>query len=622
MGLPTEKANHYYQPATNSARHCLFLPNFAPLMDPTTSATKTGQVFDWAVLRRLLSYVRPYRRVFIGLIVLTVATAVLGTLRPFLIQRMVDVSIEQGDMKSLNAMFLLLLVLLVAHAGVSYLQTYYGGWLGQYIVRDIRTDLYQHLLKLKLRFFDQTPIGVLVTRNISDVETLSDVFSEGLAAMVGDILQLLFIMAFMFYIDWRLTLISLSVIPPLLFSTYVFKEKIKGSFQDVRTAVAQLNSFVQEHLTGMNVVQIFNNEEREFRKFEAINKRHTEANIRSVLYYSIYFPVAEVLGAVGVGLLVWYAAQGQIEGSISKGALIAFIMYNALFFRPIRQIADRFNTLQLGLVSTERLLKLLDNQDLVATTGTFAPAEIQGDVEFKHVKFAYNEPDWVLKDISFHVKPGQTIAFVGATGAGKTSIINLLSRFYDIQDGSICIDGRDLREYDLSLLRRQIGVVLQDVFLFAGSIRDNITLGNQTITDAQIWEAADLVGARRFIERLPGSLAYPVMERGATLSVGQRQLISFVRAMVYQPRVIVLDEATSSVDSETEELIQSAIEKLMQGRTSLVIAHRLSTIQKADKIIVLDKGEIKETGTHDELLRIENGYYAQLYRMQYVVSGE
>ncbi|WP_035561263.1 ABC transporter ATP-binding protein [Hymenobacter sp. IS2118] len=591
-------------------------------MSSPSPATQTGQVFDWAVLRRLLAYVRPYRRVFIGLIFLTVATAILGTLRPFLIQRMVDVSIEQGDTQSLNAMFGVLLILLVGHAGVSYLQTYYGGWLGQYIVRDIRTDLYQHLLKLKLSFFDRTPIGVLVTRNISDVETLSDVFSEGLAAMAGDVLQLLFIMGFMFYIDWRLTLISLSVIPPLLFSTYVFKEKIKKSFQDVRNAVAKLNSFVQEHLTGMNVVQIFNNEEREFRKFEAINKEHTDAHIRSVLYYSIYFPVAEVLGAVGVGLLVWYAAQGQIEGTISKGALIAFIMYNALFFRPIRQIADRFNTLQLGLVSTERLLKLLDNQDLIGSTGTYAPAELRGDVEFKNVRFAYNEPDWVLKNISFHVKPGQTIAFVGATGAGKTSIINLLSRFYDIQEGSICIDGRDLREYDLSLLRQQIGVVLQDVFLFAGSIRDNITLGNKTITDAQIWEAADLVGARRFIERLPNGLGYPVMERGATLSVGQRQLISFVRAMVYQPRVIILDEATSSVDSETEELIQEAIEKLMRGRTSLVIAHRLSTIQKADKIIVLDKGEIKETGTHEELLRIEDGYYAQLYRMQYIVSGE
>ncbi len=586
-----------------------------------TSATKTGQVFDWQVLRRLLSYVRPYRGVFIGLIFLTVATAALGTLRPFLIQRMVDVSIEQGDRTGLNHMFLWLLGLLVAHAGVSYLQTYYGGWLGQYIVRDIRTDLYRHLLGLKLSFFDRTPIGVLVTRNISDVETLSDVFSEGLAAMVGDILQILFIMAFMFYIDWRLTLVSLSVIPPLLFSTYVFKEKVKVSFQEVRNAVAKLNSFVQEHLTGMNVVQIFNNEEREFRKFEKINREHTDANIRSVLYYSIYFPVAEVLGAVGVGLLVWYAAQGQIEGTISKGALIAFIMYNALFFRPIRQIADRFNTLQLGLVSTERLLKLLDSQDLVATTGTYVPdAPLQGDVRFDRVKFAYNPPEWVLKNISFHARPGQTIAFVGATGAGKTSIINLLSRFYDIQDGSITVDGRDLRDYDLSVLRRQIGVVLQDVFLFAGSIRDNITLGNPEIGDAQIWEAADLVGARRFIERLPGALDYPVMERGATLSVGQRQLISFVRALVYQPRVIVLDEATSSVDSETEELIQHAIEKLMQGRTSLVIAHRLSTIQKADQIIVLDQGEIKEVGTHEELLRLENGYYAQLYRMQYVVG--
>ncbi|MBJ6144185.1 ABC transporter ATP-binding protein [Hymenobacter sp. BT559] len=591
-------------------------------MDPT-SATKTGQVFDWQVLRRLLTYVQPYRGVFIGLIFLTVAAAVLGTVRPALIQRMVDVDISNNDWAGLNRSTLWLLALLVVNTLVSYLQTYYGGWLGQYIVRDIRTDLYRHLLSLKLSFFDRTPIGVLVTRNISDVETLADVFSEGLAAMVGDLLQIVFLMIFMFWTNWQLALISLSVIPPLLFSTYVFKEKVKGSFQEVRNAVAKLNSFVQEHLTGMNVVQIFNNEDREFRKFEAINQEHTKANIKSVLYYSIYFPVAEVLGAIGVGLLVWYAAQGQIEGTISKGALIAFIMYNSLFFRPIRQIADRFNTLQLGLVSTERLLKLLDNKDLVATSGTAPVPQLRGDVQFDHVWFAYNqqdgeaaEPEWVLKDISFHVQPGQTIAFVGATGAGKTSIINLLSRFYDIQRGHIRVDGQDLREYDLSQLRRQIGVVLQDVFLFAGSIRDNITLGNRTISDAQIMEAAALVGAQRFIERLPGGLDYPVMERGATLSVGQRQLISFVRALVYEPRVIVLDEATSSVDSETEELIQEAIDKLMEGRTALVIAHRLSTIQKADRIIVLDRGEIKETGTHDELLR-QNGYYAQLYRMQY-----
>ena len=599
----------------------------ATLMDPTT-ATKTGQVFDWQVLRRLLAYVTPYRGTFIGLIVLTVATAVLGTVRPALIQRMVDVDITNNDWAGLNRSTLLLVALLLLHTLVSYLQTYYGGWLGQYIVRDIRTDLFRHLLSLKLSFFDRTPIGVLVTRNISDVETLADVFSEGLAAMVGDLLQIVFLMIFMFWTNWQLALISLSVIPPLLFSTYVFKEKVKGSFQEVRNAVAKLNSFVQEHLTGMSVVQIFGNENREYRKFEAINQEHTKANIKSVLYYSIYFPVAEVLGAIGVGLLVWYAAQGQIEGSISKGALIAFIMYNALFFRPIRQIADRFNTLQLGLVSTERLLKLLDSQDLVSTSGTRPVPQLQGEVEFDHVWFSYQPdaselpaPEWVLKDISFHVQPGQTVAFVGATGAGKTSIINLLSRFYDIQQGHIKVDGQDLREYDLGGLRRQIGVVLQDVFLFAGSIRDNITLGNRDISDAKIWEAAGLVGAQRFIERLPGGLDYPVMERGATLSVGQRQLISFVRALVYEPRIIVLDEATSSVDSETEELIQAAIDKLMEGRTALVIAHRLSTIQKADRIIVLDRGEIKETGTHDQLLRL-GGYYAQLYRMQYASSEQ
>ncbi|MGY2130833.1 ABC transporter ATP-binding protein [Hymenobacter sp. HD11105] len=563
-----------------------------------------------------MKYVRPYRRIFYFLIFLTVATAALGTLRPFLIQKMVDRSIEQGDLTGVHNMFVLLLVLLVAHTLVSYLQTYFGGWLGQYIVRDIRVDLYQHILNLRLKFFDRTPIGVLVTRNISDVETLSDVFSEGLAAMIGDILQLLFIMGFMFWIDWRLTLVSLSVIPPLIISTYVFKEKVKQSFQEVRTAVANLNSFVQEHLTGMNVVQIFNNEEREFRKFKAINQEHTRANIKSVLYYSVYFPVAEVLAAIGVGLLVWYAAQGQIEGTISKGALIAFILYNALFFRPIRQIADRFNTLQLGLVSTERLLKLLDSKELIADTGTLSPAAVRGDVAFEKVWFAYNDEEYVLRDISFEVKAGQTIAFVGATGAGKTSIINLLSRFYEINKGTIRVDGHDLREFDLKELRKHIGVVLQDVFLFAGTIADNITLGNKDITEAQIWEAADLVGARRFIERLPGGLQYPVMERGATLSVGQRQLISFVRAMVYQPRIIILDEATSSVDSETEELIQEAIDKLMEGRTSLVIAHRLSTIQKADRIIVLDRGEIKESGTHEELLR-HGGFYQQLYQMQY-----
>ncbi|HSI90842.1 MAG TPA: ABC transporter ATP-binding protein, partial [Adhaeribacter sp.] len=370
------------------------------------------------------------------------------------------------------------------------------------------------------------------------------------------------------------------------------------------------------HITGMSIVQIFNNEERENKKFREINKTHTEANIRSVLYYSIYFPVAEVIGAAGTGLLVWYGAKGVLDHDVTLGTLIAFIMYIAMFFRPIRQIADRFNTLQLGVVSTERILKLLDSSELISDSGELKPATLKGDVKFDNVWFAYNDEEYVLKGISFEVKSGQTVALVGATGAGKTSIINLLSRFYEINKGTIAIDGHDLKDYDLSELRKHIGLVLQDVFLFSGTIADNISLGNKSITEAQMWEAADLVGARKFIERLPGGLHYNVMERGATLSVGQRQLISFVRAMVYDPKIIILDEATSSVDSETEELIRFAIEKLMQGRTSIVIAHRLSTIQRADKIIVMDRGEIKESGSHDELLKL-NGFYAQLHQMQY-----
>ena len=582
-----------------------------------SSPTAAGAAFDWRVLRRLLQYVRPYRGIYVFTIFLTLAAAVLAAVRPFLIQQVVDEQILRGNPDGLNQMFVGLGVLLLAHAIVSYLQTYFGGWLGQQVVRDIRVRLYGHLLSLRLPFFDRTPIGVLVTRTVSDVETLSDVFSEGLAAMVGDIFQLVFILGYMLWLDWKLTLVCLSTFPLMLLSTYIFKERVKESFQEVRTAVAALNTFVQEHLTGMNVVQIFANEGRERRKFQAINQEHTRANIRSVLYYSIYFPVADVIAATGTGLLVWYGAKGVIDQHITLGTLIAFIVYIAMFFRPIRQIADRFNTLQLGVVSTERLLKLLDSTEYTPKTGEFVPATPpRGDVSFDHVWFAYKEENWVLRDVSFEIQAGQTVAFVGATGAGKTSIINLLGRFYEISRGQIRIDGRDLHDYDLNALRRHIGVVLQDVFLFSGTIADNISLGNAAITEEQMWVAADLVGARRFIERLPGGLHYHVMERGATLSVGQRQLISFVRAMVYNPRILILDEATSSVDSETEELIQAAIAQMMKGRTALVIAHRLSTIRQANNIIVLDKGEIKEQGTHEALLRRPDGFYAGLYRMQ------
>lgn len=580
---------------------------------------KSGNIIDTNVLKRLYKFVKPYQGRFYFLVFLTLALAVLAPARPFVIQKAIDNQIAQGDFQGLINMTLILVGLLIMQAIVQYGHTYLSGWLGQYIIRDIRLKLYRHLLSLRLKFFDKTPIGRLVTRNVSDVETLSDVFSQGLAAMIGDILQILFILGMMFAMSWKLTLVSLATLPLLFLSTYIFKEKVKVAFNEVRNAVSNLNSFVQEHVTGMSIVQIFTAEKREYDAFKKINTEHKKANIRSVLYYSIYFPVAEVIQATGIGLLVWYGAKGVIneaESGITLGMLIAFILYIQMFFRPIRLIADRFNTLQMGIVSSSRILNLLDNKEHIPNNGEYKPETVKGNISFKNVDFAYNEDETVLKNISFDVKEGQSVALVGATGAGKSSVINLLSRFYDIQKGEIMLDDKDLKEYDLYALRRNIGVVLQDVFLFSDTILYNITLGNPNITLQQVKDAAELVGARKFIERLPGGYDYNVMERGATLSVGQRQLISFVRAMVYNPKIIVLDEATSSVDSETEEMIQNAIEKMMKGRTSIVIAHRLSTIQEADKIIVLDKGEIKETGTHQELLD-KGGYYHQLHNMQY-----
>lgn len=579
----------------------------------------SGNIIDWSVLRRLMKFVTPYRRSFYSLIFLTILLGVLTPIRPILIQYTIDNDVAYSNYAGMVNIMVLLLGLLIVHSIAQYAHTYVSGWLGQQVIRDIRTKLYQHIVNLRLKFFDKTPIGRLVTRIISDVETLSDVFSEGLAAMAGDLLQIVFILAFMFYQDWRLALLSLSTIPLLLISTYIFKEKIKVTFNDVRNAVANLNTFVQEHLTGMNIVQIFGSEKREFEKFRHINEEHKHANLRSVLYYSIYFPVAEIIAAAGIGLLVWYGSKGVIqieETGITIGKLIAFIMYIQMFFRPIRMIADRYNTLQMGIVSSSRIMNLLDNQEHVQQNGTLKPEHMKGAIEFQQVWFAYNEEQYVLKDINLDIKEGETIAFVGATGAGKSSIINLLNRFYEINQGTIKVDGTDIKEYELGALRKNIGVVLQDVFLFSDTIFNNITLGNPDVSEEMVWHAADLVGARRFIDRLPGKLSYNVMERGATLSVGQRQLISFIRAMVYNPKILILDEATSSVDSETEEMIQQAIDKMMRGRTSVVIAHRLSTIQKADKIIVLDHGEIKEEGRHDELLS-KDGFYAHLHKMQY-----
>lgn len=578
--------------------------------------TKSGQIFDLPTLRRLYTFVKPYQSRFYLLIGIILVNAILAPLTPLLIKYTIDHAIVQGDYSELALMLFIMLLVLVVQGLVQFWNTYMSGWLGQYIIRDIRVQLYQKIIGLRLKFFDNTPIGRLVTRTISDVETLSNVFSDGMAAIAGDILQLVLIIGVMFYTDWKLSLISLSMIPLMLFCTYVFKEKIKDSFNEVRAAVSNLNSFVQEHLTGMSIVQIFSSEKIEFEKFQGINKVHRDANIRSILYYSVYYPVADVISAAGTGLVVWYGSKQILESNVTMGTVTAFVIFINLFFRPIRQLADRFNTLQMGIVSTDRILKLLDSDEYTANEGTFSPDHIAGNVEFKNVWFAYNDEEYVLKNINFKVEEGKTIAFVGATGAGKSSIINLLTRFYDVNKGNILVDGVEVHDYELNALRKHIGVVLQDVFLFSDTIENNIRLGDFTITHEKIVEAAKLVGVHDFIERLPGGYTYNVMERGATLSVGQRQLISFVRAMVHEPKIIVLDEATSSVDSETEELIQKAIEKLMKGRTAIVIAHRLSTIQEANKIIVVDKGEIMEEGNHEELLE-KDGFYANLYRMQY-----
>jgi ATP-binding cassette subfamily B protein len=576
----------------------------------------SGDILDMQVLRKLYEFVGPYKSHFYGLILLTLGLAVLAPTRPLFIQMAIDDHVAIGDKQGLLQMMYLLIGLLLLHAVVQFAHTYLSGWIGQVIIRDMRIKLYKHLLKMRLKFFDNTPIGRLVTRNISDVETLSDVFSQGLASIIGDLLQLVAILAVMFFVDWKLTLVSLCTLPLLIISTYVFKEKVKASFNEVRNAVSNLNSFLQEHITGMNIVQIFNREDREYEKFKVINREHRKAHLKSVLYYSVYYPVAEIIQAIGIGLVVWYGATGVFDLDLKVGVLISFIMYLQLFFRPIRMIADRFNTLQMGVVSSSRIFKLLENNEQIPDEGTECPKKIQGTIRFDNVWFAYNGEEWVLKNLNFKVDHGQTIAIVGATGAGKSSVINLMSRFYEINRGQILLDGVDVRNYQLETLRKHIGVVLQDVFLFSDTIFHNITLGNPEITREQVMYAAELVGAKRFIERLPGGLDYDVKERGATLSVGQRQLISFVRAMVYNPEIIILDEATSSVDTETEELIQEAIDKMMRGRTSIVIAHRLSTIKKADQIIVLHQGEIKEMGTHDELIQQEDGYYAQLHQMQ------
>jgi ATP-binding cassette, subfamily B, multidrug efflux pump len=575
--------------------------------------------FDVALLKRVFRYAAPYRKKFYWSVALAILLAIITPVRPVLIQLTVDKYITQNLERMVITMTLIQIGLILVETAMRFLFSLMTATLGQSVVRDMRVAVYKKILNLNLSQFDKTPIGTLTTRTISDIESVNDIFSDGLVPIIADLLSIVCVLTVMFWMDWRLTFIALIPFPVIIIATYYFKESINKSFFKVRNAVAALNAFVQEHLTGMAVVQAFAAEEKEFNKFRKINREHRNANIKAIFAYSVFFPVVEIVLALAIGLAVWYTSKEALHLQQSQqGVLMAFILFLNLLFRPLRVLADKFNVLQMGIIASERVFKVMDNEDITPApaANAYKPEQVQGKIEFEQVEFAYNTGTPVLKNISFSVNPGETVAIVGHTGSGKSTIISLLNRLYQLQKGAIKIDGVNIEQYDTDVLRRNIGVVLQDVFLFSGSVIENITLRNPDITREKVEAAARLIEMHDFIMRLPGGYDYNVMERGATLSLGQRQLLSFIRAMLYNPSILILDEATSSVDTESEMLIQHAIDTLIKGRTSIVIAHRLSTIRKAHKIIVLDKGEIKEMGTHEELLQL-GGFYSKLHEMQF-----
>lgn len=588
-------------------------------MDKTTTQTKKPPL-DWVLLMRVLAQAKPYKLTFTIASILAVVLAPIAILSPYLIQQTIDNYILIFDPEGLNRMIMILVGVLLLNGILRYCFIYSTSWLGQSVIRDLRIKVFKHITNLRLKYFDKTAIGTSTTRTINDIETINTVFSQGVITIIADILSVVAVLGIMFHTSWQLTLICLTTFPFLVLSTYIFKEKVKVAYQKVRTQISKMNAFLQERITGMRIVQIFNAEEKELNTFKTINRDYTKANLDSILYYAIFFPVIEILSAISLGLLIWWGARGVIASDITLGALIAFPIYLNMLFRPMRMLADKFNTLQMGLVASERVFNVLDNTEWIENTGTLEPTTLNGDVEFKDVHFAYNEGEPILKGLNFTIKAGETLAIVGSTGSGKSTIINILNRFYEIQSGKILVDNEDIKNYELAAFRKRLAVVLQDVFLFSGSVHDNITLRDETITREQVIEAAKLIGADEFIQRLPNGYDYEVMERGATLSMGQRQLISFIRALVFNPNILILDEATSSIDPETECVIQYAIEKLITKRTSIIIAHRLSTIKHANQIMVLDKGEIMEIGTHEELLQNENGHYKELYEMQFLSS--
>ena len=571
--------------------------------------TKTGKVLDFDLLKRVLEFAKPYKVTFFIAALSAILLSVLGPTRPLLINHAIDNNIVIPNRQGLINITMILMAILVIEGVLQFFYIYLSTWLGQHVIQDLRVKVFKHILSLRMKYFDNTPIGTLVTRSISDIETIADIFSQGLLVIIAELLKLIVVVSMMFYVDWRLALIAMLTIPVLLVATSWFKRNIKASFQDVREQVSQLNTFVQEHIVGMNVVQIFNREKSEYDKFFKINKEHRDAHLRSIFYYAVFFPVVEVLSAMSIGLIVWYGGHGILEGKdITVGELIAFILFVHMMFRPIRQLADRFNILQMGIVGSERVFKVLDTEEEIIDNGIKTFTDLKGSIAFSDVDFAYKKGEWVLKDLSFNIDAGKMLALVGRTGAGKTSIVSVLNRFYEINSGAITIDGVNVKDIALANLRKNIALVQQEVFLFSDSILNNITLFDATVSRETVVAAAKEIGVDEFINSLPGNYDYVVGERGVTLSAGQRQLIAFLRVYIRDPKILILDEATASIDTATEELLQLALEKLSTNRSTIVIAHRLSTIVNADKILHLKNGNVLEEGTHQELLKFKDAY--------------
>lgn len=571
---------------------------------------------NFKILQRLFHFVKPHQALFYVTAFSTILAAILSPLRPYLIEQTIDRTILHKDIHLLYKMIFVLIAVLIFEVLIQFTQTYYANLLGQTVVKDLRNKLFKRLLDYKLSFYDKTPIGTLVTRVISDIETIADVFSQGTLSILGDLIKFTAVLCVMFYTDWRLTIFSLITLPFLVLSAILFKKAIRKSFQKVRTQVSALNTFIQEHLGGMFIVQVFNREPEEMKRFKQLNDEHKKANIHSIWAYSIFFPVVEILSAISLAGMVWWGAHGIINQQISFGSLVAFILYIHMLFRPIRQMADNFNVLQMGMISAERVFKLMDIPNAIPNGSNSRLPHCKGEVSFKNVWFSYDQSRWILEDFSLHIKPGNRIAIVGATGAGKTSIIQLLAKFHEYQKGEIRMDNILIQDICDADYHRFISMVTQDIFLFSGTLIENITLGSSKISLEQVVEAAQKIGIHEFIEGLPEKYFFKVHERGGNLSLGQRQLLCFLRAFVSNPQILILDEATSSVDQASEYLIQKATDVLTKDRTSIIIAHRLSTVQSADRILVLEKGKIIESGTHDELL-LKQGHYKKLYELQF-----